>query len=198
MAKSIVRRSASLLTRLFGLLLAVATVASCNEQRDQVERLQGPADSSTGTIRTPRNELERFMTCDAPFHPTLRPHDLIGKGIITAPPLERLDGIPYFAPSKDERFFGERVLLVAAFDAGEWDDRFYAKSPGTTASPQTSVVIAAKKGLLESRLPIFEKERLTLTEDSQLLNWAPAVHGISPGDVTTVVTCYKSRTVSDR
>jgi hypothetical protein len=166
----------------------------CGEEKHVAEKMiTVTSTSATNTTESVVSEIEGFMVCRMPFHPTERLRKLINKKMIPPTPLNHVDGAPHFAPTQGVTFHGQTVLLVAAFDPNEWDD-LYTSAPGTIGSPHTLVYVVGRKDKVESRVPSLERQWLSFQEDSNFWKWLPSLRksGITEDSVTTV-TCYMSK-----
>lgn len=173
------------------MLLAVSLfyclVGHCDELRAIGE--QSSVTSTDSLRERGSNEIEKFMVCRVPFHPTARLRLLIEKRIIPAKPLVNLDGVPYFTPSTESKFFGQTVLLVGAFDRTDWSE-FYKHSPGTTAPTQTVVYVIGDKKSVQAYIPPTERKWLLFDEDPNFWAWAPSLRKTSAvQDRVTAVVC---------
>jgi hypothetical protein len=174
--------------RLVLALLSCLAIA-CNRETlggEQLESVERVARESTF------GEIENFMECRMPFHPTARFRELINKRIIPAAPLAVLDGVPHFAPTRDITFYGQSVLLIAAFDPDEWDE-LYRRSPGTMASSETVVYVAGQKATVMASVPPSEREQLFFREeDPSFLNWLRSLRiQKTVKDSVTVIKCFR-------
>lgn len=166
-------------------LLAVAVVA-CD---------RSPPDAEAIAAAPSGHEIESFMECKIPFHPTKRFRALMARGVIPTKPLYVMGGEPRFVPNGAASFYGHRVLLLGAYDQDDPDELYVLPGFGTVPPTFTSVYVVGSKEEVEASVPVGERRWLYIDQDTKFWeNNSDYKFPIAPAGLVTEVSCMDSQT----